>query len=174
MFPGDSETDLIRAYIKLKPKFDDDKTRASLVYGEMLQIMHQAGYTHLKVDDLSTRMGGLANDFKQRYDALLNRTGSRTSPTNWPHYDLLSQLYENSVVIEPQKIRSFGSSFANFSRDVRPALSSKRSSTQAKPTVSKFLNARHDEKMDIQRGVLAQMIRQNDLNEQRLLQSKDT
>ncbi|KAK3924024.1 Mucin-19 [Frankliniella fusca] len=167
LFPGDSETCLIQAYIKLKPKFDDDKTRSSLVYSEMLEIMHKEGYTHLKVDDLSTRMGGLAKDFKFRYDSLLNRTGSGTSPTNWPHFDLLSQLYENSVIIEPQKIRSFGSSFANFSRDVRP-FAPKKSDSPSKPTTSKFLNARHNERLEIQRGFLAEMKRQNDLNELRL------
>lgn len=173
LFPGDADKVLLNAYLSLKPKFDDDKTRSDEVYGEMLTIMHTAQFTHLRLEDLSTRMGKLASDFKLRYDSMMNSTGSGTDQQLWPHYDILSRIYEKSSLIEPQKIMGFGSSFVNFSRQVKLYTKPNPPERQERKRPSKFLGDRHEDNLLLKRQIVQQMTRQNDLMQMRLESKKD-
>lgn len=100
---------LISEYHKRKILFDDDKHRASsLLYSEIMKVFHSKGYTKITALDLSNRMDYLANEFKKRYD-MLKLTGTGNEARNWTFFYVMGQIWEGSVVLEPQKLLSFGS-----------------------------------------------------------------
>ncbi|KAK3929703.1 Glycerol-3-phosphate acyltransferase, chloroplastic [Frankliniella fusca] len=108
-FSYKSDKLLIAEYYRLKTKFEDSKHRSAEVYGEILKVMHQKGYSHLSAKDLPRRMSTLASEFRMRKDRLKN-TGNSSSDRNWVYWDDMELIWEGSVVHDPQKTRSMGSS----------------------------------------------------------------
>ena len=101
---------LISEYKARLEQFSDNKTRADTLYKEIMRKFHAKGYTNVSAEHCSRRMAYLANEFKRRYDMVTRLTGSGGEPIRWDYYDMMGQLLEKSVTIEPQGLLNFGSS----------------------------------------------------------------
>ncbi|KAK3924591.1 NAD(P)H-quinone oxidoreductase subunit I, chloroplastic [Frankliniella fusca] len=114
-FSYKSDKLLTAEYYRLKTKFEDSKHRSAEVYGEILKVMNQKGYSHLSAKDLPWKMSTLAIELRMRKDRLKN-TGNSSSDRNWVYWDDIELIWEGSVVHDPQKTRSMGSSHETETR----------------------------------------------------------
>ncbi|XP_052131643.1 uncharacterized protein LOC127751712 isoform X1 [Frankliniella occidentalis] len=106
---------LIASYHAFKSLFDDDLHRSDEVYADISKKLKKFG-CNASAEDCSKRMVFLAKKYKEIEDMRLLCSGTG-DVTNWIYYDAMSQIFEKSRVMKPQKLLAAGTASVSKSRN---------------------------------------------------------